>query len=99
MTLGGGGFSSKSSLRLICWPFHNGLHGVCMGRGAALLASDEPLREDIEAAGWRLARAQIHRAAEEHRRDDENEREFDVGKIRRFRPMQSEFSESALSST
>ena len=41
-------------LRLIAWPYHNGLRGVGMGAGAARLAADRPFRAELEAAGCRL---------------------------------------------
>jgi arginase len=41
-------------LRLIAWPFHNGLRDVSMGAGATRLAGDGPLRRAIETAGWRV---------------------------------------------
>lgn len=41
-------------LALICWPFHNGLRDVGMGRGSSRLAADRQLRRGIAAAGWTL---------------------------------------------
>lgn len=42
-------------LRLIAWPFHNGLPEVGMGAGAALLARDARLRERLQATGTHLS--------------------------------------------
>jgi arginase len=46
-------------LRLICWPFHNGLRNVGMGSGASRLLADEPLCRAIQAEGWSLSCEQI----------------------------------------
>lgn len=43
---------SPPELRLIAWPFHNGLHGVGMGAGAVRLAGDEELVAGLAGAGW-----------------------------------------------
>jgi len=56
----GSGFAGYSvavsdTLRLISWPFHNGLLGVGMGAGAARLADDQGLRAALEDAGWHLS--------------------------------------------
>lgn len=51
--------SSSDKLRLVCWPFHNGLRNVSMGAGPTRLAADEPLRARIEANGWDLSDADI----------------------------------------
>jgi arginase len=42
----------SGELRLVCWPFHNGLRNVGMGCGARRLATDERLRAGVQAAGW-----------------------------------------------
>jgi arginase len=42
-------------VRLIAMPFHNGLRGVGMGRGATALAHDEGLRAAFEAQQLRVA--------------------------------------------
>jgi hypothetical protein len=42
-------------LRLISAPFHDGVPGVGMGAGAALLAGDELLRDLLAGAGWTLS--------------------------------------------
>jgi arginase len=55
---------SGKELRLISWPFHNGLREVGMGAGAARLAADEGLRAGIEAAGWQVSTAEIEGADE-----------------------------------
>lgn len=39
-------------LRLLCWPFHNGLRNVGMGSGTMRLEGDETLRAGIRAEGW-----------------------------------------------
>jgi arginase len=49
-------------LRLISWPFHNGLPGISMGAGAARLASDPGLPRSLEGAGWRVAEEEIEPA-------------------------------------
>lgn len=49
----------RPELRLLCWPFHNGLRNVSMGAGAATLAADAPFREAIESEGWRVAVEEI----------------------------------------
>lgn len=49
----------SKELRLIAWPYHNGLRDVGMGAGATRMAGDKHLREEIEAAGWRLSRDQV----------------------------------------
>jgi len=49
----------SDELRLLCWPFHNGLRNVSMGRGASRLAVDERLRHGIEAEGWRISCEEI----------------------------------------
>jgi len=54
----------SDELRLLCWPFHNGLRNVSMGKGASRLASDGPLNSGIEASGWRLSREEIEPAEE-----------------------------------
>jgi arginase len=41
-------------LRIIGWPFHNGLPRIGMGAGAARLAGDADLRDGLRAAGWRI---------------------------------------------
>lgn len=46
-------------LRLICWPFHNGLRNVSMGLGSARLVADPQFRRGIEAAGWTLAAEEV----------------------------------------
>lgn len=51
--------AAPDELRLICWPFHNGLKNVGMGRGAARLVADEPLCSAIQEEGWRLSREWI----------------------------------------
>jgi len=40
-------------LRLICWPFHNGLRNVGTGAGPLRLVDDEPLCSGIQEEGWR----------------------------------------------
>ena len=50
---------SPDEVRLLCWPFHNGLRNVSMGAGATKLAADEELRARIRAAGWRLGDDEI----------------------------------------
>jgi arginase len=40
------------TLRLIVWPFHNGLPEISMGRGPERLATDEELRAEAERIGW-----------------------------------------------
>jgi len=39
-------------LRLICWPFHNGLRNVGTGAGPLRLVDDEPLCSGIQEEGW-----------------------------------------------
>ena len=46
-------------LRLIAWPFHNGLQDVSMGAGATRLAGDELLQAGIEAAGWTVSHDRV----------------------------------------
>jgi hypothetical protein len=46
-------------IRILSWPFHNGLRNVSMGRGAARLAADAELRADIEEAGWTVTHDEI----------------------------------------
>ncbi|MGA2320130.1 MAG: arginase family protein [Solirubrobacteraceae bacterium] len=46
-------------IRLISWPFHNGLRGVGMGAGAARLADDERLRAALEAASWPVSSDEV----------------------------------------
>ena len=46
-------------LRLISWPFHNGLPGISMGAGAARLAHDAELRRSLDASGWRVVEEEI----------------------------------------
>lgn len=46
-------------LRIICWPFHNGLRNVSMGAGATTLAADETLRNNIAAEGWHVEQEEI----------------------------------------
>jgi len=46
-------------LRLINWPFHNGLSGISMGAGAARMAHDAELRRSLDALGWRVAYEEI----------------------------------------
>lgn len=46
-------------VRLIACPFHNGLEGVVMGAGAALLAADAAVAEAVERAGARVSRARV----------------------------------------
>ena len=49
----------QPELRLISWPFHNGLRNVSMGRGATRLAADIPLRGGIEQEGWTVTVEEI----------------------------------------
>lgn len=59
---GSGKFGSgmpARELRLISWPFHNGLRGVGMGSGAARLMADDLLRAGIARAGWKVSREAI----------------------------------------
>jgi arginase len=49
----------SDELRLICWPFHNGLREVGMGAGALHLARDERLRQAVAAVGWRVADVEV----------------------------------------
>ena len=46
-------------LRLISVPFHDGEPDVSVGRGAALLATDDLLRELVEGVGWTVRREAI----------------------------------------
>jgi arginase len=46
-------------VRLISWPFHNGLRGVSMGAGAERLAADAELRAGVEAAGRPVTSASV----------------------------------------
>jgi arginase len=46
--------SREPELRLISWPFHNGLPEIGMGGGAARMAADEDLRDGLSALGWRV---------------------------------------------
>jgi arginase len=46
-------------MRLISWPFHNGLRGVGMGAGAARLAGDEGLRAALEDVGWTVSSDEV----------------------------------------
>jgi len=46
-------------LRLINWPFHNGLPGISMGAGAARMAHDAELRRSLDALGWRVVDEEI----------------------------------------
>lgn len=46
-------------MRLISWPFHNGLRGVGMGAGATRLAGDEPLRTALERADWAISSDEV----------------------------------------
>jgi arginase len=50
---------AERELRLISWPFHNGLRGVSMGAGAERLAADAELRAGVEAAGRRVTSAGV----------------------------------------
>src|SRR6201986_2100625 len=49
----------RDELRLLCWPFHNGLRNVSMGSGATALVTDERLRAGIDHAGWRISDDEI----------------------------------------
>lgn len=53
-----------SQLRLIAWPYHNGLRGAGMGAGAARLADDRPFRTELETAGWQLVDDEVPPADE-----------------------------------
>src|SRR5262249_51806094 len=46
-------------VRLISVPFHNGLRGVSMGRGAARLAADHGFRNAFERAGFEVEDREI----------------------------------------
>lgn len=48
----------SATLRLILWPFHNGLPGISMGAGPERLAGAE-LIADLEGIGWRVERDSI----------------------------------------
>jgi arginase len=45
----------SEALRLILWPFHNGLPDVSMGAGPSELAGDGALRSELESIGWRVS--------------------------------------------
>src|SRR5207248_2183591 len=49
----------QQQLRLISWPFHNGLRNVSMGSGATRLADDDLLRVGIEQEGWAVTSDEI----------------------------------------
>lgn len=49
----------QHQIRLVCWPYHNGLRNVSMGRGASTLANDEEFRAGIEQEGWTVTTAEI----------------------------------------
>jgi arginase len=50
-------------LRLISWPFHNGLPGISMGAGAARLAHDAELRRGLDGSGWEVVDEEIEPVA------------------------------------
>ncbi len=49
----------SARLRLIIWPFHNGLRDVAMGRGSTVLGDDNYVQEALSSAGWSLSRQTI----------------------------------------
>jgi arginase len=49
----------QHKIRLVCWPFHNGLRNVSMGRGASVLANDAGFRAGIEQEGWTVTATEI----------------------------------------
>lgn len=49
----------SDQLRLVCWPFHNGLRNVSMGAGAIRLANDATMLADLEQAGWHVTHDEI----------------------------------------
>jgi arginase len=48
-----------AQLQVISVPFHNGLRGVGMGRGAARLSADQSFREALSGAGWTVSAREI----------------------------------------
>jgi arginase len=56
--------SGLGQLRVISWPFHNGLKNVSMGAGATRLATDPLLRAGLADEGWNLSDEEV-RAVDE----------------------------------
>lgn len=51
--------SGRNELRILSWPFHNGLRDVSMGSGPIRLATDAEFRAGIEAEGWTVTHEEI----------------------------------------
>jgi len=49
----------SDQLRLVCWPFHNGLRNVSMGAGPTRLATDAALRAGLSDGGWLLSDEEV----------------------------------------
>lgn len=55
---------NPKQLRILSWPFHNGLRDVSMGSGPIRLAADHQLRAGIEAEGWTVTHEETEPADE-----------------------------------
>ncbi len=55
---------APAHLRILSWPFHNGLRDVSMGSGPIRLATDDVFRAGIEAQGWTVNHEEIEPADE-----------------------------------
>jgi arginase len=53
------GAREHDQMRILSWPFHNGLRDVSMGSGPVRLARDDELRAGIEAEGWTVTTEEI----------------------------------------